>query len=102
LTLLSIEKIYHFRKFQDTTVSKLYSTNSATWKSLFNTTKANQKICQQQKLMNELIQNIIVAILIPPRHKRGKKTQKVTNYSENIDFEMNPKNYNTYHKVFIH
>ncbi len=64
--------------------------------------KQIRRYVSNKKLMNELIQNSIVAILIPSRHKRGKKTQKKTKYPENVDFEMNPKNYSTYYKVFIH
>ena len=63
--------------------------------------KLLKKYVTHDKVINELHNSKILAVLIPSRHKRGKKWKSPnSDKNEKID-SLNPKNFNTYYKVFI-
>ena len=51
------------------------------------------------KVLQELNYSKIFAVLIPSRHKRGKKWKKHSDLKN--DDSVDPKSYNTYYKIFI-
>ena len=57
--------------------------------------KEIQKYVTSTKVKLELSDTKIVAVIIPSRHKRCKKNNK------RDQWDMNPKNYQTYYKTFI-
>ena len=61
--------------------------------------KMIEKYVTHTKVKEELEHSKILAVLIPSRHKRGKKWKPKTN-TKKTDL-LDPKNFNTYYKVFI-
>lgn len=59
-----------------------------------------QKYVSNVKVKQELNDSKIVAVLMPSRHKRGKKW-KPSNKKQKKDDPLDPKTFNTYYKVFI-
>ena len=61
------------------------------------------KYVSHSKVRDEIESNNskILAVLMPSRHKRGKKWKPNNVKNEQINDSIDPKNFNTYYKVFV-